>query len=205
MAFAMTRILLNSTLFASLLFATVGCGGSEEVAQQASPNTNVATTSAKSPAETSATDVVSQFLDQVRRGGENSGAGELLTQRAQAELKRIGRTVQPIGSPDARFNVTQAREVPNEPNSMLVQSIWTEPGPEGTQNDFEVVWAVQREASGWRISGLAMEIDPTEPPIVIDFENGEEMAKLLAGSEGSETTSENGTQAAKPASEALSR
>ncbi|WP_345687791.1 hypothetical protein [Novipirellula caenicola] len=196
---------MNSTLFAFLLVATVGCGGSEDVAQQASPKANVASTTAKSPAETSATDVVSQFLDQVRRGGENSGAGELLTQRAQSELKRIGRTVQPIGSPDARFNVTQAREVPNEPNSMLVQSIWSEPGPEGTQNDFEVVWAVQRETAGWRISGLAMEIDPTEPPIVIDFENGDEMAKLLTGSEGSETSSENGAQAAKPAAEAVSR
>ncbi len=205
MAFAMTRILLNSTLFAFLTFATVGCGGGADVAEQASHDTKVATASTKSPAETSATDVVSQFLDQVRRGGEDSGAGDLLTQRAQSELKRIGRTVQPIGSPDARFNVTQAREVPNEPNSMLVQSIWTEPGPEGTQNDFEVVWAVQREAAGWRISGLAMEIDPTEPPIVIDFENGDEMAKLLAGTEESETASETASQAAKPGSEELSR
>lgn len=131
----------------------------------------------------SPTDVVSQFLDRVRRGGETTDAGQLLTQRAQSELKRIGRTVQPIGTPDARFDVRQAAAIPNEPGSMLVQSIWTEPNNDGSNGQYEVVWAVHREPVGWRISGLAMEMNPGQPPIVIDFENGDEMAKLLAGSE----------------------
>ncbi|TWU40292.1 hypothetical protein Q31b_36400 [Novipirellula aureliae] len=134
----------------------------------------------------SPSDVVSQFLDRVRRGGETTDAGQLLTQRAQAELKRIGRTVQPIGTPDARFDVRQAAAIPNEPGSMLVQSIWTEPNSDGSLGQYEVVWAVHREQAGWRISGLAMEMNPGQPPIVIDFENGDEMAKLLAGSEQAE-------------------
>ncbi|WP_146528570.1 hypothetical protein [Novipirellula artificiosorum] len=131
----------------------------------------------------SPTDVVSQFLDRVRRGGEGSGAEKLLTERAQAELKRIGRTVEPIGSPDAHFNVTQARGIEGEPNAMLVQSIWSEPAEDGTHSDFEVVWAVHRGADGWRISGLVMDVEPGQPPVVIDFENGEEMEKMLVGSE----------------------
>ncbi|WP_146595326.1 hypothetical protein [Novipirellula galeiformis] len=190
----MTRILSNTSLFAFLLIATLGCGSGSDVAEQASSEPAASSTAPPAAAKSSPTDVVSQFLDQVRRGGEDSGAGDLLTERAQAELKRIGRSVQPIGSPDARFNVTQAREVPGEANSMLVQSIWTEPGPDGTQSDFEVVWALQLEAAGWRISGLAMEIDPSQPPIVIDFENGDEMAKLLAEGEEPAATPQSDAQ-----------
>ncbi|MFG0262193.1 MAG: hypothetical protein ACF788_07370 [Novipirellula sp. JB048] len=175
----MTRILSTCSLFAFLLLATVGCGAGSDEAEPAFSAPPTSEAAATAPP----TDVVSQFLDRVRRGGEDSGAGELLTQRAQSELQRIGRSVQPIGSPDARFDVTQAREVPGEENSMLVQSIWSEPGPDGTTNDFEVVWAMQLEEAGWRISGLAMEIDPNQPPIIIDFENGDEMAKLLAEGE----------------------
>ena len=183
-----------------LAFFIVGCSSSSDDGPQ-STATNVSSgPSASQPSGPSAIDVVSQFLDRVRRGGQNSDAGLLLTQRAQSELKRIGRSVQPIGSPDAKFDVRQAKAVPEEPDSMLVQSIWTEPAPDGTSNDFEVVWAVHRETAGWRISGLAMQVDPREPPIVIDFENGEKMAKLLAGSEEPPATN----QAGKPA-EQLSR
>ncbi len=163
----------------ALTCITTGCNSSSDTAQTASvPQGSPA--SSVNANEPSASVVVSQFLDQVRRGGEDSGAGNLLTTRAQAELKRIGRTVQPIGSPDAHFDVRQARAIPNEANSMLVQSIWTEPNGDGTKSDFEVVWAVQHEAAGWRISGLAMELEAGKPPVVIDFENGEAMARMLA-------------------------
>ena len=64
----------------------------------------------------------------------------------QTELKRIGRTVQPIGSPDARFQVTRAETVPDEQNSALVHSIWSEPNGDGTSSDFQVVWAVEQES-----------------------------------------------------------
>ncbi len=124
--------------------------------------------------------MVSQFLDEVRRGGEDSSANELLTVRARAELNRIGQAIQPIGSPDARFLVTRAETVPGEETSALVHSIWSEPNDDGTKTDFQVVWALQQEQADWRISGLAMELEPNEDPLIIDFENAELMAKLLS-------------------------
>ena len=57
-------------------------------------------------------DVVSQFLDLIRRGGADSGANQLLTQKAQSELARIGRSIQPLGSPDAGFRVTRSGKRP---------------------------------------------------------------------------------------------
>lgn len=160
-----------------VLAASIGCGSSSQVAQQPSAQEVTATPTAT---VASPTDVVSQFLDEIRRGGEDSNANELLTTRARAELQRIGQAIQPIGSPDARFLVTRAEKVPGEDASALVHSIWTEPNSDGTKTDFQVVWAMQNENSQWRISGLAMELEPGADPMIIDFENAELMAKLLS-------------------------
>jgi hypothetical protein len=157
----------------------IGCGPAPQVAEKppTAPQPAAKLSEKGSP---SPTDVVSQFLDEVRRGGEDSCANDLLTKRAQAELQRIGRSVQPIGSPDAGFLVTRAESVPGEDDSALVHSVWSEPNADGSKSEFQVVWAVQQEPAGWRISGLAMELASDQAPVIIDFENGELMAKLLA-------------------------
>jgi len=189
------------------VLVSIGCGGSSDVAQQ-SPASQIANDNHSNPEpasvvavgnQVSPTDVVSQFLDRVRRGGDDSGAGALLTVQAQSELKRIGRSVQPIGSPDASFSVTRSEAVPGEPDSMLVHSVWSEPNGDGTNDDYQVVWAVQRESNQWRISGLAMELQPGQPAMIIDFENGDLMAQLLQTSETAESSEASATQATAPA------
>ena len=191
MAIEMNRLAVYPVLLTFLF--SVGCGTSTEVAQKSGSN-DIAVAAA--PSIPSPTDVVSQFLDEVRRGGADSNAGSFLTVKAQSELQRIGRTVQPIGSPDARFEVTRAESVPDTENSMLVQSVWSEPNPNGTTSEFPVVWAVELEDSGWRISGLAMELEAGSNPVIIDFENGARMAQLLG--EPSSPQSEAAVQAAAP-------
>lgn len=183
------RVSIRSQMIAltaglACLTAAPGCGSRTEVAQAKSESAK--TSPAGQTATATPEDVVSQFLDRVRRGGEASAAGELLTRKAQAELARIGRTVQPIGSPDASFQVTRSQAVPEEPDSVLVHSLWMEPGPEGTASETQVVWAVERDPVQWRISGLAMELVPGQSPEIIDFENGELMARLLAANETAE-------------------
>ncbi len=173
-----------------------GCGKSEPVADNVPPVTK------PSLHEISPAEIVSQFLDRVRRGGEDSGAGDLLTQKAQSELARIGRTVQPIGSPDASFKVTRSEQVPGEERARLVQSIWSEPNGDGTQSSYEVVWAMQREQVGWRISGLAMQLEQGQEPMIINFEDGELMARLLAEQPTGESQ-DNPSQASTPPGHSL--
>lgn len=173
----------------------IGCGGN---APTADSNTTPATSRIAANATPLPTDIVSQFLDQVRRGGEDSGAGALLTQLAQSELKRIGRSVQPIGSPDASFNVTRGEAVPDDPNAMLVHSIWSEPNNEGSQSNYQVVWALQREPVGWRISGLAMEFEPGMDPEIINFEDGNAMMQILGGGEMTQSEAAAPSQAGIP-------
>ncbi len=191
----MDRFAIGYSLAGFLVLAASGCGS--KVADSTPASESAASALANATPSAAPVAVVSQFLDEVRRGGEDSRAGNLLTQQAQAELKRIGRSIEPIGSPDARFVVTRAESVPGEENSALVHSIWTEPNGDGSKSDFQVVWAVEEEPVGWRISGLAMEIDPAQDPVIIDFENGELMAKLLSQSDVSDTqASESRSQAA---------
>ena len=141
-----------------------------------SPPANAIAETKESP-----TDVVRQFLEAVRRGGADSAAETWLTQRAQTVLKEIGVPLKPLGTPNAKFDVTREEAVPGDENAVMVHSTWSEPHTDGASSQFQVVWALQKETAGWRISGLAMEIQPGAAPVILDFENGATMAQLLTG------------------------
>lgn len=184
------------------LALAIGCG-SGTPADEGQKSDQAAPAGESAAVVPSPMDIVSLFLDEVRRGGQDSRAQGLLTERAQSELARIGHTVQPIGSPDARFEVTRAERVPGTPNAALVHSLWREPAGDGNLQDYQVVWAVEKESSEWRISGLAIEVAPNQPPQIVDFEDGNQMAKLLSGEQ--EATAEAAAPAQGAASPAISR
>lgn len=165
----------NITCFVvPFVILSVGCGKSDPVADNASNSATPVVASATVPA----TQVVSEFLDLVRRGGEDNKANLLLTAKARAELKKIGRSIELAGIPNAHYKVTRAEDVPDEENAQVVHTVWTEPLPDGKTEDTEVVWAVQLENGNWRISGMAMELAPGQP-MIVNFEDGDMMAKIL--------------------------
>jgi hypothetical protein len=176
-----------------------GCGSSTTTTAVDGKSTATSGVIASSYNVSDATNVVAQFLDAIRRGGETNGANQLLTQHAQAVLQRLGRTVQPIGSPDAVFTVTRAEAVPDTPGAALVHSLWTEPSGEGKTESYQVVWAMEHEGTSWRISGLAMDLPEQKEPIIVDFENAGQMANLLNSNEESIATSPSGVDAVSQA------
>lgn len=194
----MVRCFNHCTLFALLI--CVGCGKSEVTVSNADSAPSDASASVAS--QPSAVDVVSSFLDQIRRGGEDSGAGDLLTEKARSELNRIGRSIEPVGSPDARYEVTRAENVPGQADSALVHSIWSDPNGVGGQSDFQVVWAVAREPVGWRISGMAIQEQEGQEPVIIDFENGDLMAEVLGATDPQENSRDPQENAQSPAAQA---
>jgi len=131
------------------------------------------------------TEIVSQFLDRVRRGGNGSTANELLTKLAQQEMTRIGRPLQLPGSPDTTFEVGKAFPVPGEQDAMWVHTVLSEPTAEGQPLKYEVVWTLRNELHRWRISGFVIDQGEQFEPLQIDFENGDEMAARLAAMEDS--------------------
>lgn len=184
----------------SALIATiflVGCGKSEtgspvdQAAQKSAAPVAGAVASAQDI--NAAKDTVSEFLDAIRRGGDSNRAHQLLTSQATKILEGLGRTIQPIGSPDATFEVSRSEAVAEHPGMALVHSTWSEPAAEGPAESYQVVWAMQFE-KGWKISGMAMEFDPTKPPMIVDFEDAAQMAELFR-----EQADEVATEPATPA------
>ena len=179
---------------------TVGCGSSaDSTASKAAKPSPADAVAADAPADIAPgaeppTEIVSRFLDSVRRGGAQAEAGRLMTEKAQAECRRTGLVVQPIGSPDAQFEVTRGEQVPGEQDAALVHSLWTEPDGAGNRVTYQVVWALRRESVGWRISGLAMELQEGAEPLVVDFESGASLAAMMG-----EGDSGAGVEDAKPA------
>ncbi|MEO1526675.1 MAG: hypothetical protein AAFX06_14660, partial [Planctomycetota bacterium] len=118
-------------ILAPLTLILVGCGSGSDAptsppttADSSTPETQ---TAAVEPQPLEPTEIVSQFLDRMRRGGQSDSANELLTKLARQEMVRIGRPLQLLGSPDTRFDVRQAYTVPNDPSRMWVATLLTEP------------------------------------------------------------------------------
>ncbi|MCC9655212.1 hypothetical protein [Rhodopirellula halodulae] len=170
-----------------------GCGSSapETVASNETASAPATQVASGKEAET----VVGQFLDRIRRGGAENTAMELLTQRAQSELNRIGHTVQPLGSPDAEVTITRSEAVGMEhlPEDQkvptrLVHCIWSEPSEaDGSKQEFQIVLPVVQQTNGWRISGMVLGMATGEPELILDFENGDEMARILNAQEQTQT------------------
>ena len=178
---SIARRLFATVALSAATLATTGCGSSTTTTAENKPANPAANAAAATEDVSAATNVVAQFLDAIRRGGETGGANQMLTQHAQMVLQKLGRTVQPIGSPDAVFTVTRAESVPEAPGAALVHSTWTEPTGDGKSESYQVVWALERENTNWRISGLAMDLQPGQDPMIVDFENASQMATLLNG------------------------
>lgn len=182
----MSRHLPAFVRFSSLacllsLVCFVGCGksgGESDVAATRAPAAAPAAPMSGAQDFQAAVNAVSQFLDAIRRGGDSDRAHSLLTSQSVKVLEGLGRTIEPIGSPDATFQVTRGEPVEDHPGMALVHSTWTEPTAEGNTESYQVVWALQFE-QGWKISGLAMELDPAEPPMIVDFEDAALMAELF--------------------------
>jgi hypothetical protein len=176
-----------------LLFASAamlaGCGGTSEETAQRAPSTATKQAAADQATEQPG-EIVSRFLDRVRRGGDDSAASELLTKLAQQEMTRIGRPLQLPGSPDTTYEVRKAFPVPGEDDAMWVQTILSEPSEDGQPLRYEVVWTLRQEIHGWRISGFVIDQGDQLEPLQIDFENGDEMEARLAAVE-SESNAEN--------------
>ncbi|WP_236696229.1 hypothetical protein [Rhodopirellula islandica] len=195
MSVSVMRILGRFALGFSVAAATLsmtGCGSStpESVASQSATATPTTAASADE-----AESVVGQFLDRIRRGGAENTAMTLLTKRAQSELARIGHVVQPLGSPDAEVTITRSEEVGMEhlPEGQkyptrLVHCVWSEPSQaDGTKQEFQIVLPVVQQSEGWRISGMVLGIATGEPELILDFENGDEMARILNAQDQTQT------------------
>lgn len=163
-------------LFIAILMAA-GCGKQEanktsSTGSQTDANAALGApeaTPSDGPAET-----VAVFLEAVRTGNDEK-ASRMLSTVAREKTASLNRSVTPPASDTARFSVGKVDWVGQD--GARVACTWTDLDADGQPRSDEAIWVVRREAEGWRVVGVAAMIFPDEPPVVLNFEDPDDMVR----------------------------
>lgn len=117
---------------------------------------------------------VYEFLEAVRTGDNEKSAG-MLTDLARERTAQMNLTVAPPGSDTASFKVGEVEIVSDE--LARVACMWTDGDEDGKPKSNEIIWVLRREPQGWRIAGMATKIFEDELPLLLDFEDPEDMIR----------------------------
>lgn len=112
--------------------------------------------------------VVYAFLEAVRCGDTETSSSQL-TPLALERTNELDLNFSPPGSPTAQFRVGAVEMIDAE--KAVVECTWTDQDADGVPRDEKITWALKLNAGAWRISGMAADIGPEQPPVVMDFEN----------------------------------
>ncbi len=117
--------------------------------------------------------VVDEFLEAVRTGDDQRAAA-LLTPLARQRTAEMQMVVAPPGSDTAKFEVCEVRLVDF---GAEVATNWTDLDTDGRRHTDRILWRLRKEPDGWRIAGMASQVFPGEPEIVLNFEDPAEMLR----------------------------
>jgi hypothetical protein len=115
---------------------------------------------------------VHQFLEAIRLGNDEA-ASQMLTPMAKAKTAEYDLTVAPPGSDTASFKVGEVELIGDE--GAHVASFWTDVDMNGEKHTDTIVWMVRKEPQGWRIAGMATRVVENQPPVILNFEDPEDM------------------------------
>ncbi len=115
-----------------------------------------------------------EFLEAVRTGNDEKAA-MMMTATAREKTAELEMEVAPTGSDTAQFKVGEVR--PMGEGRVAVASSWSDLDANSKRQTDEMVWMLRKSPEGWRIAGVAAEVFEGEPPLLLDFENPQEMLK----------------------------
>jgi len=168
-------------LSAVLMAALAGCNASTDPAADAglqSADAKPAVATSADPASMAKlappAQAVYQFLDAVRKGDDNE-ATKMLSSVARQKASQMDRSVRPPASDTAKFQVGSVEYLNDE--AARVSSLWTDLDENGEAQTDEALWVLRKEAEGWRVAGVAATVFDGEPPLLLNFEDPEEMVQ----------------------------
>jgi len=161
---------LGGLAVAALAVINLGCGGKSEKPAAGTHAAATKETAAQTVAPPDAT--VTEFLSAVKRGDDEKSA-QMLTQLARQKTGELDMVVAPPGSDTATFKVGKVELVADE--VAHVECTWTDIGDDGKPRDEHIIWMLRREPEGWRIAGMATQLFAGELPLLLDFENPQDM------------------------------
>jgi hypothetical protein len=184
----------------------VGCGGKSEAPSTEAPKTDTGSQAATDTPPPEA--AVTEFLTAVKHGDDERSA-QMLTKLAREKTAELDLIVAPAGSDTATFKVGQVELVAED--VAHVQCTWTDTGEDGKPRDEQIIWMLRHEPEGWRIAGMATQLFEGELPLLLDFENPQDMLEKermaqeeIARREQGATAQASGAATQQPISEASS-
>jgi hypothetical protein len=167
-------------LWTTLFLIVAGCGKTSGTSpSQDSPSGS----DAAAAAANGASDVVAEadgpaaavavFLEAIRTGNDET-ASRMLSKVARQKAAALNRSVTPPASDTAKFTVGKVDYVEG---GARVACTWTDLDADRQPKTDEAFWIVRQEAEGWRIAGVAAQIFPGEPPLMLNFEDPEDMVR----------------------------
>jgi len=169
-------------MLAAAMLVLGGCGGQQ--GGETTPSTAGATDAsrcASSATETAASRLggpaatVYVFLEGAR-SGDDQKVTSMLTPLARQELAKMQLSVAPPCSDTARFQVGEVRYP--SPDVAHVASRWTDLDVQSGQSQaVDMTWVLRKEPEGWRVGGMAMSVFEGEPPLLLSFENPDDMIR----------------------------
>ena len=151
---------------AVLTAAVVGCGGSSESGQDEGTEQGTAAAGSDPAA------AVFAFLEAVRTGDDET-AHNMLSSVAQRKTAQLNRRVTPPASDTARFEIGEVEYVADD--GARVACTWTDLDADRQPRSDHAKWMVRREPQGWRIVGVAYTVFKGELPLLLNFEDPEDM------------------------------
>jgi|688.fasta_scaffold55767_2 hypothetical protein len=117
---------------------------------------------------------VAAFLEAIKRGDDEAARG-MLTKVARAKTQELGISVAPPVNATATYAITESEVVGEADDLVHVGTTWTDTDADGFKSTDSVVWVARLEPEGWRVVGMAMRIFEDMPPLLLNFEDPEDM------------------------------
>ena len=159
---------------AVLAVGIMGCGGSDETGQAGDGEAQLG--GSADGGQNGPAAAVFEFLEAVRSGNDEKAAS-MLTKMARQKTAELNMEVAPPGSDTAEFEVGKVEYLDADRSGARVTSAWSDLDEKSQKRTDEIVWMVRREPEGWRIAGVAATVFEGEPPLLLNFEDPEEMLR----------------------------
>jgi hypothetical protein len=114
------------------------------------------------------------FLEAIKRG-DDAAARNMLTATARAKTQELGISVAPPVNDSAAYTVRDCEVIGEGGDLVHVATTWTDVDPDGFQSSDNVIWVVRLDPEGWRVVGMAMRVFEDLPPLLLNFEDPEDM------------------------------
>lgn len=164
---------------AALVLLALGCSKStDNGTTQATPAaaTNLATNAVHNTPSQDAKVVVTSFLEAIRKG-DNDSATKLLTIVARQKAEETGRCVAPAANDSAKIEAEDPVYPTAEHDIAHVPTKWVDLDETGKPRTDKATWVCRLEPEGWRVAGFAAYVFEGEDPLLLSFEDPDDMAK----------------------------